>query len=324
MRVLITGGAGFIGSHLAEALLERGDEVDLIDDLSTGSMANIDHLKGRDRFHYAIDTVMNYPMMAELIDRCDLVYHLAAAVGVRLIVESPVRTISTNIRGTEICLNVASKKKKKVVLASTSEVYGKSERVPFKENSDIVLGPTTKSRWSYACSKAIDEFLALAYSREGKLPVVIGRLFNVVGPRQTGCYGMVFPRLIQQALTDEDLTVYGAGKQTRSFLYIEDLIKALLLLAELPAAEGEVINVGSEREIKIMELAEKIIEVTKSRSKTKFVPYEKAYEEGFEDMERRAADITKLRRLTGFEPSVGLEEMILKTSEYIKKATRSQ
>ncbi|MCX6340356.1 MAG: GDP-mannose 4,6-dehydratase [Candidatus Aureabacteria bacterium] len=318
MRVLITGGAGFIGSHLAEALLGRGAEVDVIDDLSTGSMANIDHLRANERFSYTIDTIMNCPLVAELVDRCDLVYHLAAAVGVRLIVESPVRTISTNIRGTEICLNVASKKGKKVVLASTSEVYGKSDRIPFREDDDIVLGPTVKSRWSYACSKAIDEFLALAYCREGKLPVVICRLFNIVGPRQTGRYGMVFPRLIRQALDGDDLTVYGTGEQTRSFLYISDLIDALLALGELPEAEGQVINIGSEKEISIGALARKIITETGSRSTITYVPYEQAYEEGFEDMGRRAADTTKLKRLTGFSPAVGLEEMIRRIADYLK------
>jgi UDP-glucose 4-epimerase len=317
MRVLISGGAGFIGSHLAEALLARGDEVDVVDNLSTGSMSNIDHLRGNGKFHYTIDTIMNYPVMAELVDRCDLVYHLAAAVGVRLIIESPVQTISTNIRGTEICLNVASKKKKKVVLASTSEVYGKSSRVPFKEGDDIVLGPTVKSRWSYACSKAIDEFLALAYYREGRLPVVITRLFNVVGPRQTGRYGMVFPRLIGQALKGEDLSVYGTGKQTRSFLYIEDLIRALLMLSELPEAEGEVVNVGSDEEVSITRLATSVVEVMGSSSQVRYIPYEEAYEEGFEDMERRAADIGKLKRLTGFEPTVNLGEMIRRTANYL-------
>jgi len=318
VRALITGGAGFIGSHLAEALLARGDEVDIIDDLSTGSMANIDHLKPQRNFHYTIDSIMNCPLMAELIDRSDIVYHLAAAVGVRLIVESPVRTISTNIRGTEICLNMASKKGKKVVLASTSEVYGKSDKVPFSEDDDLVLGPTIKSRWSYACSKAIDEFLALAYHREGMLPVVICRLFNIVGPRQTGRYGMVFPRLIWQALRGEDVTVYGTGKQTRSFLFVSDLIRVLLLLLDLPQAEGQVINVGSDNEISIDALAEKIIELTGSSSRITHMRYEQAYEEGFEDMGRRAADITKLRRLTGFSPSVVIEEMIRRTAESLK------
>jgi UDP-glucose 4-epimerase len=262
---------------------------------------------------------MNYPVMAELIDRCDLVFHLAAAVGVRLIVESPVQTIATNIRGTEICLDVAGKKRKKVVLASTSEVYGKNDSVPFKENDDIVLGPTIKSRWSYACSKAIDEFLALAYHREGRLPVVITRLFNIVGPRQTGRYGMVLPRFVKQALRGEDLTVYGSGKQTRSFCFVDDCVSALLALAELPQAEGEVVNVGSDREISISDLARMVIEVTGSSSGVGFIPYERAYEEGFEDMERRAADVGKLERLTGFRPTVGLEEMIKRTADYIAR-----
>ncbi|MEI6633822.1 MAG: NAD-dependent epimerase/dehydratase family protein [Chlamydiota bacterium] len=322
MRVLITGGAGFIGSHLAEAMLGRGDEVDVIDDLSTGSMANIDHLKANRRFGYTIDTIMNRPVMAELVDRCDMVYHLAAAVGVRLIVESPVRTISTNIGGTEICLEMASKKGKKVFFASTSEVYGKSTRIPFREDDDIVYGPTVKSRWSYACSKAIDEFLALAYFREGKLPVVICRLFNIVGPRQTGRYGMVLPRLIRQALRGEPLTVYGSGKQTRSFMYVGDLVGALLALCGLKDAEGQVINIGSDSEISIAALAERIVALTGSASAIRFVPYAEAYEEGFEDMERRAADITKLKGLTGFAPSVGLDEMIRRTAEHLRQAER--
>lgn len=319
MRILITGGAGFIGSHLAEALLGRGDEVDVIDDLSTGSMTNIDGLKTNPRFTYTLDTIMNCPVMAELVDRCDMVYHLAAAVGVRLIVESPVRTISTNIRGTEICLDMAAKKGKKVVLASTSEVYGKSTRIPFREGDDIVFGPTIKSRWSYACSKAIDEFLALAYFREGKLPVVICRLFNIVGPRQTGRYGMVLPRLIRQALRGEPLTVYGTGAQTRSFLYVGDLVRALLALDGLRDAEGQVINIGNDNEISIAALAEKIKALTGSDSSIRFVPYEEAYEAGFEDMERRAADITRLKALTGFAPSVGLDEIIRLTAEHLRQ-----
>lgn len=319
MRILITGGAGFIGSHLAEALLGRGDEVDVIDDLSTGSMTNIDGLKANPRFTYTLDTIMNCPVMAELVDRCDMVYHLAAAVGVRLIVESPVRTISTNIRGTEICLDMAAKKGKKVVLASTSEVYGKSTRIPFREGDDIVFGPTIKSRWSYACSKAIDEFLALAYFREGKLPVVICRLFNIVGPRQTGRYGMVLPRLIRQALRGEPLTVYGNGAQTRSFLYVGDLVRALLALDGLRDAEGQVINIGNDNEISIAALAEKIKALTGSDSSIRFVPYEEAYEAGFEDMERRAADITRLKALTGFAPSVGLDEIIRLTAEHLRQ-----
>jgi UDP-glucose 4-epimerase len=320
MRVLITGGAGFIGSHLAEALLARGDAVDIIDDLSTGSMANIDRLKENRRFSYTIETIMNRPVMAELVDRCDMVYHLAAAVGVRLIVESPVRTISTNIGGTEICLEMAGKKGKKVFFASTSEVYGKSTRIPFREDDDIVYGPTVKSRWSYACSKAIDEFLALAYFREGKLPVVVCRLFNIVGPRQTGRYGMVVPRLISQALRGEPLTVYGSGTQTRSFLYVGDLIRALLALGDRKEAEGQVINIGSDREISIGALARRIIEITGSRSPVVLVPYEMAYEEGFEDMERRAADISRLRALTGFSPEVGLDEIIRLTADHLRRS----
>jgi UDP-glucose 4-epimerase len=321
-RALITGGAGFIGSHLAEALVERGWEVHVIDDLSTGSIENIDRLRGGDprhpeagRFHYSIDSIMNAPLLAELVDRCDVVFHLAAAVGVRLIVESPVHTISTNIRGTEIVLEMADKKKKKVILASTSEVYGKASRVPFREDDDLVMGPTVKSRWSYACSKAIDEFLALAYWKEKKLPVVIVRLFNTVGPRQAARYGMVLPTFVNQALSGRPITVFGDGRQSRSFTYVGDVVWALMKLAECPQAVGEVFNVGNGAEITIGDLARTVKRMTGSRAQIVRIPYEQAYEAGFEDMPRRVPDISKLRRCIGYEPKVQLEEMIERVVE---------
>ncbi|MCP4715644.1 MAG: NAD-dependent epimerase/dehydratase family protein, partial [Deltaproteobacteria bacterium] len=272
MKVLITGGAGFIGSHLAEELLERGDEVYVIDDLSTGSMDNIIHLKANPRFHYTIDTITNTYVLAELVDLCDMIFHMAAAVGVKLIVESPVNTIETNIYGTEVVLQMANKKKKKVLIASTSEVYGKSNKVPFSEDDDMVLGPTTKARWSYACSKAIDEFLALAYLREKNLPVVVFRLFNTVGPRQTGRYGMVIPTFVRQALDGEPLTVFGDGKQTRSFTYVKDVVGALVPLALHPDAVGKVFNIGNNREISIEDLARLVIKKTGSASDIVYVP----------------------------------------------------
>jgi UDP-glucose 4-epimerase len=276
MKALITGGAGFIGSHLAETLLKAGHTVLVIDDLSTGSIENIEHLKVFKSFHYVIESIMNYPLLSEWVDRSDVVYHLAAAVGVRLIVESPVRTIETNIGGTERVLEAANKKKKKVILASTSEVYGKNNNAPFKEDDDMVLGSTTRSRWSYACSKAIDEFLALAYWKEEKLPVVITRLFNTVGPRQTGRYGMVIPRFVQQALMNEPLTVYGDGNQTRSFCYVLDTVQAIVELSMHPKAVGEVFNIGSTEELTIKALAEKVIRITQSKSRIQYIDYDKA------------------------------------------------
>jgi UDP-glucose 4-epimerase len=310
MKVLITGGAGFIGSHLAEALLGRGDEVFILDNLSTGAIDNIEHLKANKLFHYTIDSVINEPVAAELIDRADVVFHLAAAVGVRLIVESPVNTIETNVHGTEMVLKLANKKKKKVLVASTSEVYGKSNTVPFREDADLVMGPTSKGRWSYACSKAIDEFLALAYHKEKRLPVVIFRLFNTVGPRQTGRYGMVIPNFVKQALLGHPLTVFGDGSQSRSFTYVSDVIGVLLKLADHPGAVGEVYNIGNGREITILELAKKVKQRTGSKSEIQLVPYEQAYEEGFEDMHRRVPDIAKLAALTGYEPKVHLDEIL--------------
>lgn len=317
-KMLITGGAGFIGSHLAEVLLDRGDEVYVIDDLSTGSIENIAHLKDHPGFHYTIDTIKNVPALAELIDRCDVVFHLAAAVGVKLIVESPVNTIETNIYGTEVVLQLANKKGKKVMIASTSEVYGKSEAIPFREDDDMVLGATTKGRWSYACSKAIDEFLGLAYYKERKLPVVVVRLFNTVGPRQTGRYGMVIPTLVQQALAGDPLTVFGDGTQTRSFTYVRDVTGALCTLADHPGAEGEVFNVGNDSAISIENLARLVKDRTGSASEIVYVPYDVAYQQGFEDMRRRVPDIGKIRALIGFEPSLGIEGIVDSVIDYYK------
>ncbi|MEP6818892.1 MAG: GDP-mannose 4,6-dehydratase [bacterium] len=310
MRVLITGGAGFIGSHLADAYLQRGDEVSVIDDLSTGTIDNIQHLKSNPKFHYTIDSVHNQPVTAELVDQSDIVVHLAAAVGVKLIVESPVRTIETNVRGTEVVLALANKKQKRVLIASTSEVYGLSTDVPFKEDGNLVMGATTKGRWSYACSKAIDEFLALAYWREKKLPTTIVRLFNTVGPRQTGRYGMVIPTFVKQALAGRPITVYGNGKQTRCFGYVGDVVGALIKLMDNADSVGQVFNVGSSEEISILQLAEKVKQLTESRSEIVFVPYDEAYEEGFEDMPRRVPDTSKINQLVGFKPEITLDGIL--------------
>ena len=268
MRVLITGGAGFVGSHLADAYLKRGDEVLVIDDLSTGTIDNIQHLKSNPKFQYTIDSVHNQPVTAELVDQSDIVVHLAAAVGVKLIVESPVRTIETNVRGTEVVLALANKKQKRVLIASTSEVYGLSADVPFREDGNLVMGATTKGRWSYACSKAIDEFLALAYWREKKLPATVVRLFNTVGPRQTGRYGMVIPTFVKQALAGRPITVYGDGKQTRCFGYVGDVVGALIKLMDHPDSVGQVFNIGSTEEISISQLAEKVKELTAPNQKS--------------------------------------------------------
>jgi UDP-glucose 4-epimerase len=317
LRALITGGAGFIGSHLAEELLRRGDEVFILDNLSTGSIENIEHLKGSARFHYTIDSVTNEPVTAELVDRADVVFHLAAAVGVRLIVESPVNTIETNVHGTEMVLKIANKKKKKVLVASTSEVYGKGDAVPFREDADLVLGPTSKGRWSYACSKAIDEFLALAYWKEKKLPVVICRLFNTVGPRQTGRYGMVVPNFVKQALLGHPITVFGDGTQTRCFTYVTDVVGALIALVQHPGAEGEVVNVGNDtEEVTMLDLALRVKERTGSKSEIVLVPYDEAYEEGFEDMPRRIPDLAKARALVGYEPTVHLDAILDRVIAY--------
>ena len=319
MHAFITGGAGFIGSHLAETLLSAGHRVTVLDNLSTGAMENIEHLKADAGFRYVIDSVTNEPLLAELIDAADVVFHLAAAVGVKLIVEAPVHTIETNVHGTEVVLRHANKKKKLVVLASTSEVYGKSTAVPFHEDADLVLGPTPKHRWAYACSKAIDEFLALAYWKERKLPVIIVRLFNTVGPRQTGRYGMVVPNFVRQGLAGQPITVHGDGSQTRSFCYVGDVIEALQRLVAEPRAVGEVFNVGNDQEVSILELAGKVRDITGGLSGIVTIPYDQAYEAGFEDMPRRVPDLTKIGHLVGYRPTVGLDEILSRVVDHFQK-----
>jgi UDP-glucose 4-epimerase len=318
MRVLITGGAGFVGSHLADLLLEQGEEVFALDNLSTGSIDNIEHLKSHPRFRYTIDSVDNEPLLAELVDRADVIVHLAAAVGVKKIVEEPVHTIENNVHGTEVVLRHANKKKKLVVLASTSEVYGKSLDVPFHEDADLVMGPTVKHRWAYACSKAIDEFLALAYYKEKKLPVIIIRLFNTVGPRQTGQYGMVIPNFVRQALANQPITVFGDGTQSRSFTYVGDVVDGLVRLMRHPGAVGQVFNIGNGEEISIRALAERVKALTDSQSDIVTIPYDQAYEAGFEDMPRRVPDITKIRGLVGYEPKVHLDEILNKVIDHFR------
>lgn len=323
LRVLITGGAGFIGSHLSETYLQRGDEVFVIDDLSTGSIENIRHLKDHPRFHYTIESIHNQPVTAELVDQCDVIFHLAAAVGVKLIVESPVRTIENNVHGTEVVLSLANKKKKKVLVASTSEVYGLSTEVPFREDGNLVMGATNKGRWSYACSKAIDEFLALAYWREKKLPTIVVRLFNTVGPRQTGQYGMVIPTFVRQALAGRPITVYGNGKQSRCFCYVGDVVGALVKLMDAEDSVGEVFNIGSSQEISILDLAKRVKELTDSGSEIVFVPYDEAYEEGFEDMPRRIPDTSKVNKLVGFKPEKRLDEILQAVIDFHSDSSRN-
>jgi UDP-glucose 4-epimerase len=318
MRALITGGAGFVGSHLAELLLGQGHEVFVLDNLSTGSIDNIAHLKDHKRFHYTIDSVSNEPVLAELVDQADVVFHLAAAVGVKLIVEQPVHTIETNVRGTEVVLTHANKKKKLVLIASTSEVYGKSTAVPFSEDADVVLGSTVKHRWAYACSKLIDEFLALAYWKEKKLPVIIVRLFNTVGPRQTGQYGMVIPNFVRQALAGQAITVFGDGTQTRSFTYVGDVVDALARLVHEPRAVGRVFNVGNGYEISILDLAKRVKKLAGSTSEIVTIPYDQAYEAGFEDMPRRVPDTSRIHELIGYEPKVQLDEILEKVIDYFR------
>lgn len=319
MRFLITGGAGFIGSHLAERLLARGDEVLLFDNLSTGSMENIRHLKKNDRMHYFLDSIENRQLLAELVDESDAIFHLAAAVGVRLIVESPVRTIETNVNGTQLVLEAAYKKRKRVFIASTSEVYGKSLAVPFHEEADLVLGATNMGRWAYAASKALDEFLALSYWKEKKQPVVVARFFNTVGPRQTGRYGMVLPNFVSQALSAEPMTVYGSGKQSRCFCDVQDTVEAMLRLMANDKAVGEVVNIGTDREITVEGLAEMVKARTGSTSPVTYTPYDQAYEPGFEDMMRRVPCLDKLERLTGFRPATTLENIIDRVTQHFEK-----
>jgi UDP-glucose 4-epimerase len=319
LRFLITGGAGFIGSHLAERLLDRGDEVFLFDNLSTGCMENIRHLKNNDRMHYFLDSIENRQLLAELVDESDAVFHLAAAVGVRLIVESPVRTIETNVNGTQMVLEAAYKKRKRVFIASTSEVYGKSTQVPFHEDADLVLGATNMGRWAYAASKALDEFLALSYWKEKKQPVVVARFFNTVGPRQTGRYGMVLPNFVSQALNAEPITVYGSGTQSRCFCDVQDTVEAMLRLMATDKAVGEVVNIGTDREVTVTGLAEMVKARTGSISPVTYTPYDQAYEPGFEDMMRRVPCLDKLESLTGFRPATTLEKIIDRVTEHFSK-----
>jgi UDP-glucose 4-epimerase len=323
VRYLITGGAGFIGSHLAEYLLARGDQVTLLDDLSTGSIENIRHLKNDPRMTYFLEPIENRHVLTELVDEADVIFHLAAAVGVRLIIESPVHTIETNVNGTQLVLEAACKKRKPVFCASTSEVYGKNGNVPFAEDADLVLGATTKARWSYAASKAVEEFLALSYWKEKKQPVVIGRLFNTVGPRQTGRYGMVLPNFVQQALDRRPITVFGNGMQSRCFCYVQDSVEAIVRLMSTDRAVGEVVNIGSRQEITIADLARLVKERTGSDSPIKIVPYDEAYEPGFEDMIRRVPSLEKLERLTGFTPRTPLSEIIDRVVSNIEDRRRT-
>jgi UDP-glucose 4-epimerase len=318
MRFLITGGAGFIGSHLSDHLLAQGHRVTIIDDLSTGSMDNIREAKANSHFAYCIDTIFDKPLLAELIDDAEVIFHLAAAVGVRNIVESPVRTIETNVGGSELVLGLAAKKKKRVLIASTSEVYGKSTKFPFSEEDGLVLGPTTKGRWSYACSKAIDEFLALAYHRERNLPVTIVRLFNTVGPRQTGRYGMVLPNFAKQALSGLPLTVFGDGEQSRCFAHVEDIVKGLVQCIFCERAIGQVFNLGSTEEVTMNALAEKVIEAAGSKSAITHLGYDEAYGPGFEDMQRRVPDISKARQWFGYAPAKSLDEIIESVMDYCR------
>ena len=310
MKVFITGGAGFIGSHLASRLMEQGHAVSILDDLSTGQMSNLDHLIGKPGFDYKIGSVIDAPLVAEMVDRADVTVHLAAAVGVRLIVEQPVRTIETNVHGTEVVLHAVARKQKLVVIASTSEVYGKSGKIPYAEDDDLTMGATINSRWAYACSKALDEWLALAYCREKKVPVIVARLFNTVGPRQTGRYGMVLPSFAGQAVRGEPITVFGSGEQSRCFAHVGDVVTAMVKLIQTPAAVGQVFNIGTDEEVTINKLAELVRQAAGSRSEIRHVPYDQAYAEGFEDMQRRIPDVRKLERMIGMRPSTPLATII--------------
>ncbi len=321
MRYLITGGAGFIGSHLAERLLDRGDRVVLLDNLSTGSVENIRHLKSSGRMQYHLDNIENRQLLAELVDDADVIVHLAAAVGVKLIVESPVKTIETNVNGTQLILEAACKKKKLVLAASTSEVYGKNTNVPFQEDADLVLGSTTKGRWSYAASKALDEFLAISYWKEKKLPVIVARLFNTVGPRQIGRYGMVLPNFVKSALDNTTISVYGNGKQSRCFCDVRDTVEGVIRLMDSERAIGEVVNVGNTEEITMEGLAHRVKERTGSSSPIEYVPYDRAYEPGFEDMMRRVPSVEKLHALTGFRPHTPLNEIIDRVAAFFRQKT---
>ncbi|MGA2989175.1 MAG: GDP-mannose 4,6-dehydratase [Candidatus Korobacteraceae bacterium] len=322
MRALITGGAGFIGSHLAERLLQDGHQVTVLDDLSTGSIDNIKHLRQHDRFEYHLESIFNRPILAELVDACDVVFHLAAAVGVRNIVESPVRTIETNVGGSELVLQMASKKRKRFVITSTSEVYGKSTSFPFSEDDDLVLGPTNVGRWSYACSKALDEFLALAYFHERRVPVTVLRLFNTVGPRQTGRYGMVLPTFVGQALRNEPVTVFGTGEQSRCFAHVSDVVNGIVACATSSKTIGHVFNLGNTEEISINELAAKVISMSDSSSEIVHLTYEEAYGEGFEDMARRVPDLRKAGKFFGYCPKKSLDDIISSVIDYVRDGGR--
>jgi len=310
MRVLITGGAGFVGSHLADACLARGDEVFILDDLSTGSIDNIEYLKRHPYFHYTIGRVQNAQVTAELVDRVDMVYHLAAEVGVRRVIDSPISTIENNVQATEVVFSAAAKKGKRVLFTSTSEVYGLSTDLPYREEGNIVMGAASKGRWSYACSKALDEFLALAYHHERQMPVTVVRLFNTVGPRQTGHYGMVVPTLVQQAMTGKPMTVYGDGSQSRCFGFVKDVVRALVALMERPESAGQIYNIGASTEISILELAKRVKEITGSNSPIVLIPYADAYDSGYQDMPRRIPDTSKLRSLVGFAPTTDIDEIV--------------
>jgi UDP-glucose 4-epimerase len=323
MKILVTGGAGFIGSHLADRLLELGEEVFVIDDLSTGSFKNVGHLQDNPRFHLVVDTVLHEAVMNELVLKCEHVYHMAAVVGVKLIMNRPVETLETNVKGTEMVLRLANRHKRKVLIASTSEVYGKvmdnGDCGLLSEDTDRLMGATTKRRWAYACSKALDEFLALAYFEEKKLPVIVARLFNTVGPRQTGQYGMVIPNFVQKALIGKPIIVYGDGSQSRSFTHISDVVDALIGLMAEPVAVGQVVNVGGTQEVTINDLAVMIKKMTGSASEIEYIPYDKAYGPGFEDMQRRCPDITRIKKLIGFEPKVDLRGIIQSVIDYYKE-----
>jgi len=319
MKLLITGGAGFIGSHLAEELINNGHQVIALDNLSTGRLENVSRLVDNSRFELVVDTVLNENLVDKLVEKNDVIFHLAAAVGVELIVKKPLESLTTNIKGSEMILEMAHRYHKKVLITSTSEIYGKNTNGPLKEDDDRILGSPLKSRWSYSTAKAVDEMLAYVYWKQKNVPAVIVRLFNTVGPRQTGAYGMVLPRFIEQALKNKAITVYGTGKQSRCFVHVKDVVKALIKLIDEPKAVGEVFNIGSQEEISIEKLAREVIKITKSNSKIKYIPYEKAYEEGFEDMQRRIPDISKINKLIGFKPTYTLAEIIKDIVSYVKK-----